>query len=438
MNYCEALDFIHSVSWKGSVLGLERISELCEKLGNPQNSLRFVHVAGTNGKGSFCAMLESVLRASGLHTGLFTSPYIRSFNERICFDGSPISESELSEITGYIKPFADSMRDKPTEFELVTAIGFEYFKRKKCDIVVLEAGLGGRLDSTNIISTPLLSVITGIALDHMAILGNTVEKIAAEKAGIIKCGVPVLYGGEDENAADVIRKTAEEKGAEFYRADYSSLSVYQATTDGAVFGYRNREKIKIHLLGTYQPRNAAVVLDAVDILRRQGTDILEKAVLDGLEAACWSGRFEIIARSPLTIFDGAHNAQGIASAVESIRKYFTDRKVYLLTGVMRDKDYGTIAGELAGVVKRAFTVTPANPRALDAVEYAKVLRMAGIEAEPGGKTVEEALLKAMKQACSDGLPLVCLGSLYMYGEIMDAIERNTSSETLSDGKSFIR
>ena len=210
MNYNETITYIHSINWTFCKPGLDRIKGLCEKMGNPQNSLKFIHVAGTNGKGSFCSMLDSVLREAGYKVGLFTSPYIKEFGERIRFGGENISDKDLIEVTEFVRPIADAMSDKPTEFELITAIGFEYFKRKNCDIVILEAGLGGRLDSTNVINTPVLSVITGIALEHTEILGDTVEKIAAEKAGIIKTGVPVLFGGEDDSAHEVICKKAKE------------------------------------------------------------------------------------------------------------------------------------------------------------------------------------------------------------------------------------
>ena len=249
MTYEEALEYIHGINWTFCKPGLERITELCSRLGDPQKSLKFIHVAGTNGKGSFCSMIESVLRHSGYRTGLYTSPYIRYFNERMCVEGSPISNRELAEITEYVRPIADSMTDKPTEFELITAIAFEYFRRKKCDVVVLEAGMGGRLDSTNVISSPLLSVITGIALDHMAFLGDTVEKIAAEKAGIIKNGCPVLFGGEDEGAASVIANKACEMGAEFSRVDYSRLEGVVSDLSGSRFDFGTYKDIKIKLLG---------------------------------------------------------------------------------------------------------------------------------------------------------------------------------------------
>ena len=364
MNYKESVEYIHGISWTFCKPGLERIQTLCALLGDPQNGMRFIHVAGTNGKGSFCAMLSSVLRESGIKVGLFTSPYIRFFNERMCVDGQPIEDGELAEITSYVRPFADKMTDKPTEFELITAIGFEYFKRKKCDVVILEAGMGGRLDSTNVIREPLLSVITGIALDHTAFLGDTVEKIAAEKAGIIKDGRPVLYGGEDLNAKTVIRDTAIANESAYFDVDYSLLSVRSATLDGTVFDFGDRKNLSIKLLGSYQPKNASLVVSAVDVLKNEGLNIPESAVRNGLEKATWSARFEIISKDPLIIFDGAHNPQGIDSAVESVERYFGDQKVYVLTGVLKDKDYAYIASRLAHIGERAFVLTPDNPRAL--------------------------------------------------------------------------
>ena len=421
MNYAESIEYIHGISWCFCKPGLDRIGELCRLLGDPQKELKFIHVAGTNGKGSFCSMLSSVLAKSGLRVGLFTSPYIRFFNERMCVDGQPITDGELAEITTYVRPFARQMTDSPTEFELITAIGFEYFKRKRCDVVVLEVGMGGRLDSTNIIRKPLLSVITGIALDHTAFLGDTVEKIAAQKAGIIKDKRPVLYGGEDKSAQTVIKKAAEANASPFFCVDYGKLNVKKATLDGTVFDFDGRENIKIGLLGSYQPRNAALVLRAVDILRDGGMNIPEAAVRQGLSEAVWRARFEIIERKPLTIFDGAHNPQGIDSALESIKHYFGNTKVYILTGVLKDKDYEYIAGRLSEIGERAFVLTPDNPRALNAYEYAEVLRKKGLDAV-GFDTLRAAYEAARDQAAREGRALVCLGSLYTYSELMDICE----------------
>ena len=416
MNYEESLEYIHGISWTFCKPGLERISALCEALGHPERELRFVHVAGTNGKGSFCSMLESVLRAAGYRTGLYTSPYIKEFGERMRVMGENIPRERLAEITSRVRPIADAMADKPTEFELITAIAFKYFRDEKCDVVVLEAGMGGRLDSTNVIREPYLSVITGIALDHTAFLGDTVEKIAAEKAGIIKDGAPLLLGGEDAAAEAVIRGVAAERGSELHKVDYSKIENLVSDIYGSSFDFGAHKGVKIRLAGLYQPKNAAAVLTAVDILRSRGLDIPEEAVQDGLAQAEWQARFEILSKEPLVIFDGAHNPEGITAAVESIGHYFGERRVYLLSGVLRDKDYRYIARKVSEVASRAFTMTPDNPRALSAEEYAAELAKNGVSAEPYA-SIDDAFRAAKAAAKADGVPLVCLGSLYTYVDI---------------------
>ena len=420
MTYDEAIEYIHSVSGAFCKPGLERISALCAALGNPERALKFVHVGGTNGKGSFCSMLDSTLRASGLKVGLYTSPYITEFGERMRVNGENIPRDTLQRLTERIRPIAEAMQDKPTEFELITALAFLYFMEEKVDVVVLEVGLGGRLDSTNIISDPLLSVVTGIALDHTAILGDTVEKIAYEKAGIIKQGCPVLYGGEDDVAAEVIANVAAERGSAYTRVDYSRLNVKEATLAGTRFDYGERCDLEISLLGSYQPRNAAVVLDAIDILRSRGVAISEAAIKEGLKSAVWHARFEIISESPLVIFDGAHNPQGIRGAVESIKAYFADERVYVISGVLADKDYRTVAKTLSEVASRAFTLTPDNPRALSAESYAEVLGEFGVKASAHGSIVE-CVRAAATAAATEGAPLVCLGSLYTYADVVKAL-----------------
>jgi dihydrofolate synthase/folylpolyglutamate synthase len=284
--------------------------------------------------------------------------------------------------------------------------------------------MGGRLDSTNIIREPLLSVITGIAIDHSAFLGDTVEKIAYEKAGVIKDGAPVLFGANDERAEEVIRKTAFDMGSPYYRTDRGAINNVRMTLDGTTFDFGERKDVRIGLLGSYQPLNAANVLSAIDILRSRGMDIPEDAVRSGLSAARWSARFEIISKDPLVIFDGAHNPEGIASAVQSIKTYFGDEKIYLLTGVLRDKDYSAIALDLSTVASKAFTVTPDSPRALLAEEYARVLGRNGIDATPYG-SIKDALSAAIYAARRDGKPLVCLGSLYLYSSLIKEMEKTT-------------
>ncbi len=416
MNYTEALEYIHSVNWTFCKPGLERVTALCKALGDPQTGMRFIHVAGTNGKGSFCAMTAAILRRAGYKVGLFTSPYIKTFNERMMIDGEMIGEQELADLTAFVRPIADAMEDKPTEFELITAIALLYFRRHACDVVVLEAGMGGRLDSTNVIREPLLSVITGIALDHTAFLGDTVEKIAAEKAGIIKDARPVLYGGEDAAARRVITDTAAVRGSVFHEVDYTALTVTHAGLDGAVLDFGAYKDVKLNLLGTYQPRNAAVVLTAVELLREQGLVIPDSAVREGLATVSWRGRFELLSDNPPIIFDGAHNAQGITAAVDGIRHYFGGQKVYVMTGVLQDKDYHTIARTLATVAGRAFVLTPDNPRALAGEEYAALLESFGVPS-PASPSVGAAYAAAVGAARAENTPLICLGSLYTYASL---------------------
>lgn len=423
MTYRETLQYIHGVNWCFCNPGLERISELCEKLGHPERQLKYVHVAGTNGKGSFCAMLESILREAGYRTGLYTSPYIRRFNERMQVMGQPIDDGELIEIVEQIRPLADSMEDKPTEFELITAVAFEYFRRQKVDIVILEVGLGGRLDATNVIESPLLSVITGIHFDHTSILGNTLHAIAAEKAGIIKEGRPVLYGGNDsDSVCRTISAVAEKKHAPLYRPCRSTCRVKSYSLDGTVFDFGEYRDLELSLLGTYQPFNAVTVLEAVQILRGEGCEIPEDAVRRGLKKVRWQARFELICRDPLVLYDGGHNPQGVEAAVKSVKAYFPEQKINILTGVMADKSYDEMIAEIKTIAARVFTVTPDNPRALPAKEYAEIVSAHKVDA-CSYETVEEGIRAAMQDSIQNGVPLLCLGSLYLYGEFYEKIQK---------------
>lgn len=421
MNIQQAIDYIHSVNWVFCKPGLDRIDALCEALGNPQDGLKFIHVAGTNGKGSFCAMTASMLQAAGYRTGLFTSPYIVDFNERMQIDGENISNEELIELVEIVRPIADAMADRPTEFELITALAFLYFARHNCDVVVLECGLGGRLDATNVITTPVLSVITGIALDHTAILGDTIEQIAAEKAGIIKDGVSLLWCGNDATAEAVIRARAEQQNAPVHTVLREDLTVKEMTLAGTVLDFGHYHDLTLPLLGSYQPHNAANALSAIDLLPALGFTVREEAVRRGLAAVRWPARFEIIGRDPLIIADGGHNPEGIDGAIASIRAYFGDRKVGIVTGVMADKDVAYMTDRISEVASAVFCLTPDNPRALPAAEYASLYQARGISAK-AFPTVRNALSAAVTWAKETGRPLVSLGSLYMYGEIRQALK----------------
>lgn len=425
MTYDEAISYIHSVNWRGSRPGLSRITELLSKLGNPERALRCIHIGGTNGKGSTSAMLDSILREAGYSVGSFTSPFIETFNERIMLNGAPITNDELCHYLSTVAPIAEAMEDKPTEFELITALGFLYFAEKKCDFVVLEVGMGGRLDSTNVIDTPVLSIVTGIAFDHMAVLGDTVEKIAYEKAGIIKSACPVLYGGDDPDAREVLRREALLKGAPFFVTDRSTLFVKESGLFGSRFDYLGYQDLSLTLCGLYQTRNAATVVTAVGILRESGLVIPDSAMVSGLMKTSWRARFEVLSKEPLFIFDGSHNKQGIDAAVESIASYFGGEKLLLLNGVMADKAYGEMIDTLKPFVKKAFTVTPDNPRALAADSLAAEYRTRGIEAEAFTR-LPDGVAAAVREARESQTPIVALGSLYMYGEVKAALKNALS------------
>lgn len=420
MTYRETLDYIHNINWSFCKPGLERISALCEGLGHPERELTVIHVGGTNGKGSVCSMLDSILRASGRRVGLYTSPYIRRFNERIAVDGKPIEDGALIELTELVRPIADAMTDKPTEFELITAIAFEHFRREGCDVVILEVGLGGRLDSTNVIASPLLSIITGIDFDHTVLLGNTLEEIAAEKAGIVKPGRPCLFGGEDGAALRTVKRIAEEKGARFDRVDPASYCMKETSLEGTLLDFKELRDLRLSLLGVWQPQNAATVLTALEILRDEGLTVSEDAIREGLLRVRWPARFELMRRDPVVICDGGHNPQGIAGAVESIKRYFPSQRVVLLMGVMEDKAHGEMVTRLCEVAHCVFTVKPSNPRAMAADALAAEFEEHGVRATACADC-SDAVSLAKRTAKDEERPLICLGSLYLYNEIADLI-----------------
>ena len=419
MNAQEAIEYIHSVFWKGSIPGLGRTQTLLAKMGNPEKKLKFVHIAGTNGKGSTAAMTASVLQKAGYRTGLYTSPYIYRFHERMQVNGQQISDEELAQITEYVKPLADSMEQSPTEFELVSCIAFEYFLRQKCDIVVLEVGMGGALDSTNVIPVPEVAVITNIGLDHTEYLGDTVEKIAETKAGIFKeNGHAVVYRGAPSVEA-VYERICAERNVTLHKADFESLKQKSHDLFGQVFDCGTRKDLELPLLGDHQLHNAAVVLSIVDALIQQGWKITEENIRQGLRDVSWPGRFDIVSRNPLFIIDGGHNPQCIDALVQNVKDYLKGRKVIALTGVLADKDYGEMYRPIMPLVSSFVCVTPPNPRKLEAAELAEHLQRAGAEAM-ACDTIAEGVKRAIELAGEQGAVL-CFGSLYSIGTIRDSL-----------------
>ena len=366
MNIDETLSYIHAVCWRGSVPGLERIGALLARMGDPQKQMRFIHVTGTNGKGSTCAMMASILRAAGYRTGLYTSPFLIRFNERMQVDGRQITDDELCEITAYVRPLADALDPHPTEFEMVTAIAFAYFARHNCDIVVCEVGMGGEFDATNVIPTPEAAVFCNIGLDHTQYLGDTLEKIAATKAGIIKPGCEAVLYRQTGSVEEIIRQRCERLGVPLHLADFDGIRPEKAGLEGQVFDWEELAGLHLPLLGRHQLCNAAVALTAMRVLQKRGWSITEEHIRRGLAATDWPGRFQIIGHDPLFIIDGGHNPQCIRALEQNIRNYLPGRPLTVLTGVMQDKDYHCMYRGVVPYARSFITVTPDNPRSLPA------------------------------------------------------------------------
>ena len=423
MTYQEALTYIHSISWRGSKPGLERISGMMEQLGNVQEDLKFIHIAGTNGKGSVSAMLSSVLTAAGYRTGLFISPYIMRFNERMQVNGVPISDEELAEIVTEVQPVAESMAERPTEFEIITAAAFLWFARQKCDIVVLETGLGGRLDATNLISKNVCAVITNLGMDHMEYLGNTLGEIAGEKCGILKPGCPVVAYRSAPEAMKVIRARAKELECPVRTADFGKIKALSADLQGQTFQYKQFPELTVHLLGAHQLKNAAVALETISVLRKAGWEIPDEAVVHGMDATRWPGRFEVLQDNPLVIVDGAHNPQGVESLIAAVKEYLPGQHIVCVTGVLADKDWKPMMDRLKTVVSDFVAVTPDSPRALGNVRLARYLtdREHWVSV---ADDVEKGLTGALERAKATGGMVLACGSLYMAADVRRFFGRN--------------
>ena len=419
MTLNESLAYIHGLYRKGSVPGLHRMRQMLEKMGNPQKKLKFIHIAGTNGKGSTAAMTASILTKAGYKTGLFTSPYIYRFHERMQICGEQISDEDVVAMVEYTKAFAETMEDITTEFEFVTCMAMEYFSRQGCDIVVLEVGMGGLIDATNIIDTPEVAVITNIGLDHTDALGDTLEKIAANKAGIFKeGGHAVVYRGT-EGVEAVYEEICAQKNVKLRKADFDSIVLTSHGLEGQVFSCGKRKDLVLPLLGDHQLHNASVVLSVADTLIDLGWNITEEHIRDGMRDVSWPGRFDIVSRDPLFIIDGGHNPQCIDALVKNIVDYLAGRRLIALVGVLADKDYGEMFRPVMEFVNEFVCVTPDNPRQLPAAELAEHLRRAGARAVPC-ETVPQGVAKAKELAGKDGVVL-CFGSLYTIGDIKAAV-----------------
>lgn len=411
MNYTEAIEFIHSRLKFGSKLGLETITQLMHRLGDPQEKLKFIHVAGTNGKGSTSAYISNILRENGFKTGMYISPFVHTFAERIQIDGQYIPPDALARHTQQV---AEAVSDglEATEFEIVTAAAFLYFYEQQCDYVVLEVGLGGRYDATNVIPPPELAVLTSISLDHTELLGDTVEKIAFDKCGIIKSGTDkvIAYCNNQQSANQVILETAGAQGVPVEFGDKSQVEILSRTVQGSRFVYQG-EDYEISMLGRHQVYNAVTAITACHAL---GIDT--HTIKRGLKRTAFKGRFEVISQDPVVIVDGAHNYDGVRAFKEALSAHFGDKKVILVMGMLKDKEYDRCVKEIAPLASLFIAAQPENPRALTAGELEAVAKQynSHTAAVPCGK---EALRYAKQQADKDTVICVC-GSLYLIGTIL--------------------
>ena len=423
----EAISYIENYGWSTTRLGLGRTKALLDALGNPQRELKFIHVAGSNGKGSTCSMLAEILKNAGYKTGLYISPYIEVFNERIQINGEYIPGERLAQITERVKTIADSMEDHPSQFELVTAIAIQYYHEEQCDIVVLEVGMGGSLDSTNAIDSPEVAVITNIGLEHTEYLGNTLEEIAETKGGIIKSGCNCVCYDSAPEVRNTISKICREKNVPLSVVDFSRINPTYSDLDGQRFIYtldtsndsaRNDcfTEYNLALLGEHQLHNAIVVLETVNALRTRGWIVPEEAVKNGLAEVKWPARFEVLTKDPIFILDGGHNPQCAEALVESIKEYLPDQKIVFLLGVLADKDYNSIIDMMMPFAEEFICVTPISDRALPANELAEFIK------NKGGKsnsvdTIPNGIMVSQEVAQKNNNAIIAFGSLYLAGAV---------------------
>ncbi len=403
---------------------LDNITSLLSFLGNPHEKLKYIHIAGTNGKGSTSAFLNQILIESGYKVGIFTSPFVERFTEQIRINNQEISQENLAKIATKVCEMIEKMRylelSLPSEFEIICSIAFLYFLEESCDIVILETGLGGRLDATNVIPAPLLAIITSISLDHTQVLGDTLEQIASEKAGIIKPGCDVLFYPQSPDAERVFQITCSEQNASLHKA-FLPKEATNYNLSGQTFDLQSDtgswefEQLRIPLLGHYQINNAAMAVNAAMILQEKGYEISDAQIYSGLEHTKWIGRFELIKKEPAVIIDGSHNEDGVMMLCESLHRYFPKKKIIFITGVLADKAYDKMMLSIIPLAKKFLTITPPSPRALSSDKLATFLNSHSANAEPFD-SIHHAIQVALKEASQNDV--ICIfGSLYFLGEV---------------------
>ena len=429
MNYQEALKFIEESHKFGMRLGLENSFKLLDLLGNPQDKLKIVHVAGTNGKGSVCSFIANTLKEQGYKVGLYTSPYLETFTERIRLNGENIPEEDVARIVTIMKDKIEDMVKEgyayPTEFEIETAMAFYYYCEQNADYVVLEVGLGGRYDATNVVKSPLVSVIVSLSLDHIGVLGDTLGKIAYEKAGIIKENSIAVVYKQKEEAEEVIKDVCKEKNTKYIEANFEDMKIkksdiYSQVFDCTILGER-MEDMEISLIGEHQVNNAILALTVIKVLRdERQVEISEEATRRGFLNTKWPGRIEKIKDNPVFIIDGAHNEDGAKSLSKALDKHFKGKKMTLLIGMLKDKDIDGVLELLMDKFDKVITTTPDNDRAISAEELQDKIKkyVDDVIAIPN---IEDAVKYTLDNAKEDDI-IISAGSLYMIGHIRTLVK----------------
>ena len=422
MDYQQAVDYIESPALPRGRYGLERLKQALELLGNPQHKVRFVHVAGTNGKGSCAAMLASVLKEAGYRTGLYISPHLRRYNERMQVDGVDISDDDLIRAAQRVKEVCEQLGGTPIVFEVLTLMALWYFAERRCDFVVLEVGIGGKLDATNCIPAPATALIAQLGFDHTETLGSTIEEIAAQKGGIAKPGSQLVMAEQEPAALRVVEQLCREQGCGFTVADPERLQVLSTSPEGQRLRDRTYGELLLPLAGFHQVKNAANVLTVVEVLKGEGFAIPDRAVRQGIERTVWPARFERLSRSPDFILDGGHNPQCVQAAVQALQDYYPGKKVVFLTGMMKDKDSAAMLAKMAEVAKAFVCLHADSERAFGAQELAREIENTLSLAAYPAASAQEGCALAQRLAGEQGV--VCaLGSLYLAGEIRAVFHR---------------
>lgn len=425
MDYTEARVYLENVTKYGSVLGLENMKELLNRLSNPQDELKFIHIAGTNGKGSVLAYVSTVLTEAGYCVGRYISPTLFSYRERIQVNGEYIEKDSLarwvSKIRDAIETMVQERKTHPTVFEIETALSFLYFKEKKCDFVVLETGMGGLLDATNVVKTTVAEIMVSISLDHLGVLGNNLREIAQNKAGIIKPETVVITAEQEKEAMEVLASVCQEKKCNLYIAEKKDIRNIHYGYDGQTFDYKQYQKLEISLAGSYQILNAALAVEALERIKMLGYKISEEQLRRGLKKATWKGRFTILQKNPVFVIDGAHNRDAAKVLRQSIDLYFADKKIFYIMGMFKDKEYEEVLRQTADRAEYIFTIeTPNNVRALPAEELAQAAKKYNSNVE-AADTIEEAVEKALAIADKEDV-IIAFGSLSFLGQLTKTVE----------------